>query len=99
MYIVSMLLRFEWDEQKAAENLRKHGVSFRESRAAFTDENHVELFDESHSEDEGRFSVVGFSEKARLVRVTYTARGNNVRIITARPATKKERKYYENQKD
>jgi uncharacterized protein len=59
--------RFTWDPTKAARNLRDHGVSFDEANSAFQDDGRVEQFDEGHSEDEARHSVIGFSSKGHLL--------------------------------
>src|SRR2546421_12176736 len=66
-----MASRFTWRDSKAARNLRKHHVSFEEATDVFYDEGRVELFDEEHSEDQGRYSIIGFSNKARLLFVSY----------------------------
>lgn len=88
-------MHFEWDEEKAALNLKKHGVSFDEAKTVFDDLFSVELFDPDHSEDEMRFIIVGESKMQRLLVVSYTERENGVRIISARMLTSKERRDYE----
>lgn len=93
-----MLLRhgFTWDDDKADRNLKDHGVSFDEAADTFYDPNRVELFDEGHSEDEGRYIVLGFSGKGRFLFVSFTPIGNDLtRIIHARVAERKWRKVYE----
>ncbi len=86
---------FEWDDDKAESNLAAHGVTFAEARTAFSDSAHVELYDEDHSEDEGRFAAIGFSSKGRLLLVVFTPRGERMRIISARMAEHDEEEVYE----
>ncbi len=88
--------RFSWDENKAAQNVRKHKVSFEEATSVFLDENAIEFFDPDHSEDEDRFLMLGMSWRLRLLVVHYTVRepGRRIRIISARKATKNEAKAY-----
>jgi uncharacterized protein len=93
---------FEWDVRKAAENLRKHGVSFREAASVFwTDDFAVELYDPEHSEEEERFVTIGFSESAALLLVVHCERldqtsGNEVvRILSARRADASAKKRYQ----
>lgn len=90
------MIAFEWDQAKAASNQKKHGVSFEEARSVFYDEFAVQFFDEENSESEDRFLMLGFSDEARLLIVCHCERerGNIIRIISARKATKKEGKYY-----
>ena len=90
-----MELRFEWDPDKEAANRRKHGVSFEEARTAFGDPLAVTADDWEHSEIEPRYLLLGRSERGRLLMVAHTERGDRVRIISARPATPRERKSYE----
>lgn len=89
-------VRFSWDENKAAQNARKHGVSFEEAMSVFWDERAIEFFDPDHSEDEDRFLMLGISWRLRLLAVHYTVRrgGKQIRIISARRATKNESKAY-----
>lgn len=85
---------FEWDADKAESNLQRHNISFEEAVSAFDDENLVDEFDESHSENELRFNLIGLTEKG-LLFVVYTERGDDViRIISARKATKFEEEIY-----
>ena len=86
---------FEWDDDKAASNLAEHDVSFEEARAVFGDSARVEFYDEEHSEDEGRFAVIGFSSKGRLLFVVFTPRGESIRMISARIAERDEEERYE----
>ena len=89
-------MRFTWDEAKAAENLRKHGVSFEEGSTAFADENARLKHDPEHSQHEDRFILLGFSATLRLLVVCHAYRENDelIRIISARKATPNERKQY-----
>lgn len=87
---------FVWDADKAETNLREHGVTFDEATDVFYDPNRVELFDEGHSENEARYVVLGFSNKSRLLFVSFTPIGKDImRIIHARVAERKWRKFYE----
>ena len=86
---------FEWDPNKAKENLQIHGVSFDEAGTAFRDTLSLVIYDPLHSEAEDRFVLLGNSHKNRLLVVVHTARGDNIRLISARKASKKERKQYE----
>jgi uncharacterized protein len=86
---------FEWDPEKAKRNLEIHDVSFDEASTAFGDALSLTIYDPLHSEDEDRFILIGSTYKNRLLTVIHTVRGNNIRIISARKATKKEREYYE----
>jgi uncharacterized DUF497 family protein len=87
---------FCWDERKSRENRRKHGVSFEEASTAFADENARLKHDPDHSQDEDRFILLGFSAKVRLLVVAhvYGQDGKQIRIISARKATRNERKQY-----
>lgn len=89
-------MEFEWDKEKAVANFKKHGVSFEEAALAFFDENAVELFDEMNSEDEVRYQLIGISN-TRLIFVAYTARGEKIRIISARKANAKQIRIYNEQ--
>jgi uncharacterized DUF497 family protein len=89
-------LRFEWDQRKAAANLKKHGVSFDEAKSVFIDER-AKLIDEpDHSDDEDRFVLLGLSSVLRLLLVChcYRAEDNVIRIISARKASTHEFKSY-----
>jgi len=89
------MLIFEWDSQKAKSNLKKHGVSFEEASTAFQDTLSLTIDDPLHSIDEVRVVLIGMLNKNRLLVVVHTGKGDNIRIISARKATKKERKNYE----
>ena len=88
-------MRFEWDPQKAAKNLRKHDVSFAEAATVFNDELSVTIHDPDHSAEEDRYIIIGWSDRRRLLMVAHTDRQNRVRIISARELTRAERKTYE----
>ena len=90
-----MALQFAWDARKAAANLRKHGVAFAEATTAFGDPLSLTIPDPDHSEDEGRFLLIGRSTRQHLVVVAHVERGDTVRLISARPATRRERIVYE----
>lgn len=87
---------FSWDDRKERDNQRKHGISFEEAVTAFTDENARVKHDSEHSEDEDRFILLGFSAKLRLLVVAHAYRKDEteIRIISARKATRNERRQY-----
>ena len=89
-------MTFSWDDRKDRENQRKHGISFEEATTAFADENARLKHDPSHSRDEERFILLGFSAKLRLLVVAHAYRQveTEIRIISARKATRNERKQY-----
>jgi uncharacterized DUF497 family protein len=86
---------FEWDDAKAESNERKHGVSFTEAMTIFADPLSVTGYDPRHADGEDRFLTMGTSVAGRLLVVSHTDRGDAVRIISARVATRRERKDYE----
>jgi len=90
-----MSIQFEWDNQKAAANLKKHQVNFEEALTVFGDPLAVIFDDEAHSTDEIREIIIGHSTNNRLLLVSFTERGQAIRLISARLVTKKERKDYE----
>ena len=90
-----MSLQFEWDDTKAAANLKKHGVGFAEALTVFADPLARVFDDPDQSEDEPREIILGFSAKLRLLVVGFTERSGSVRLIHARRATKAERKRHE----
>lgn len=90
-----MTLRFEWDPAKAAGNLVKHGVSFEEASTVFADPLGRIADDQRHSTEEPRFVLLGQSERQRLLAVMYTERADTIRLISARGATPRERRAYE----
>jgi hypothetical protein len=88
-------LRFEWSASKARLNAEKHGVTFDEAATAFRDPL-ARIFDDPvHSSGEHRELLVGHSRRARLIVVSFAERGDRIRIISARNATKRERRDYE----
>jgi uncharacterized DUF497 family protein len=87
--------RFEWDEVKADENLRKHAVSFEEATAVFLDPFSITRFDPDHSIDEHRYIDIGLSQRSGVLVVVYTERARKIRIISCRKATLAEQKHYE----
>ena len=91
-------ITFVWDERKNQENQRKHGISFEEAITIFADENARLIRDTDHSESEERFILIGFSAKLRILVVVHAYRQDEkeVRIISARKATPKERRQYGN---
>jgi uncharacterized DUF497 family protein len=95
-----MSVRFEWDDDKAKANLKKHRVSFEEASTVFDDPLAKIFSDDQHSAAEIREIIVGDSVSGRLVLVSFTERGRDViRIISARVATRNERKSHEENKD
>lgn len=88
-------MRFEWDPRKAAHNATKHGVSFEEARTAFDDDFFLVFSDPDHSLEELRFLILGRSRQGRLLVVVYTEREEATRLISAREATRRERRTYE----
>ena len=87
-------LEFEWDEDKAASNLEKHGVSFFEAASVFLDDHGLYIPDLTHSLDEDRIILVGWSNR-NVLTVSHAVRGERYRIITAREAEPWERRAYE----
>ena len=89
-------IEFSWDARKARQNLQKHKVSFEEASTVFYDENAIEFFDPEHSMDEERFLMLGLSGRLRTMVVSYCLRkkGTEIRIISARRATKNEERVY-----
>ena len=90
------MIEFEWDEAKAAANLKKHQVSFEAAKSVFFDEFGVQFFDDDHLSDEERFLMLGMSSGAKLLIVCHCERdhGMTIRIISARKATKRESAFY-----
>ena len=87
-----MPVQFEWDEDKAALNLKKHGVRFETAARVFEDEDRIEFYDSAHSTEEDRYNTIGMVDN--ILFVVYTERKNRVRLISARPANSKERSLY-----
>lgn len=89
-------ISFSWDDLKSKTNQKKHGVIFEEAQTVFFDENAIEYFDPDHSEIEDRFLMLGLSYRLRVLVISYSFRKDEteIRIISARRATKKEQKAY-----
>ena len=89
-------LVFEWDDIKATENRKKHGVTFEEAQSVFFDDQAIQFLDSEHSDKEERFLMLGFSFKLRILLVVHCFRESDstIRIISARKATKTETRYY-----
>jgi uncharacterized DUF497 family protein len=90
-----MKLSFEWDEDKAKANLKKHRVGFDEAITIFTDPFSMTIHDPDHSADEQRYIDIGSSDQGRVLVVVYTERGSNIRLVSCRKSTPSERKRYE----
>ncbi len=88
-------MEFEWDPNKATRNLKKHKVSFQEAATVFNDLYSMTFIDPDHSIDESRYITIGLSHRGRIIIMSHTNRGDRIRIISAREATRKERKFYE----
>jgi uncharacterized DUF497 family protein len=88
-------MEIEWDPDKAVRNLAKHGVSFQEAATVFGDPLAVTYFDPDHSTEEDRYLTFGSSVEGKLLVVSHTDREDRTRIISARRATRNERKAYE----
>lgn len=88
-------MKFEWDNKKAAANLKKHGISFESAAGAFSDELSATFPDPDHSKSEMRFITYGMADDGKLLVVSHTEDGDTIRIISARLATNHERKRYE----
>ena len=89
-------LIFDWDHKKNRANLSKHGVGFGEAKSCFFDPMHILLIDQDHSSNEERLILLGMSEKSRLLVVVHSEVNEGViRIVSARKATKTERRAYE----
>ena len=86
---------FEWDDDKNAANITKHGIQFLTAALVFDDDNRLEIFDDEHSDYEDRYITIGMiEEEAIIAMVVYTPRNNSIRLISARKANKKERELY-----
>lgn len=88
-------MQFEWDREKAQESESKHGISFDEAATVFYDPLAASFDDPDHSVGEQRLITIGYSSQDRLLVVSHAERGENIRIISARPATTPERKRHE----
>lgn len=92
------MIKFEWSDIKASKNVEKHGVSFEEASTVFYDDFAVQFYDTDHSElEEDRFLILGISNNSRMLMVCHCEKqsGDVLRIISARKATKNERKFYQ----
>ena len=90
-----MALVFEWDDKKAETNLRKHNISFEEASTVFGDDLSITIEDPLHSQDENRYILIGQSVHSRTLVVIHLEKTDSIRIISARRATKKEKRFYE----
>ena len=90
-----MPFTFEWDSRKARSNLAKHGVGFEEASTVFGDPLSLTVMDPEHSLGEERYVTMGKAFNDKLLVVVHTDRGDNIRIISARRASRRERKFYE----
>lgn len=88
-------MQFEWDNFKAWKNLKKHGVSFEEASTVFGDPLSLTVADPLHSFSEERFITIGSSARGKTIVVIHVQKGDNIRVVSARRATKRERKVYE----
>jgi len=90
------MIKFDWNPAKADINIKKHGVSFEESRSVFYDEFAVQFFDQDNSDVEDRFLMLGMSNETNILIVCHCERdnGNTILIISSRKATKNEQKHY-----
>lgn len=89
------MLIFEWDPEKARENEQKHSVGFPEASEVFDDDHSSSVPDPDHSADEDRYLIFGVSKQGQHLVVSYTERGERIRLISARPMTSRERRAYE----
>ena len=85
-------LLFEWDEEKNAANIKKHGIDFEDAIRVFEDDDRIEIYDAAHSGEEDRYNTIGMVND--VLFVVYTERREAIRIISARPATRGERSIY-----
>lgn len=90
-----MGLRFEWDEGKASQNVEKHGIAFENAATVFGDPLSLTIDDPLHSQEERRFVTIGESVGREVLVVVHAERKSVIRIISARPATRRERRDYE----
>ncbi len=88
-------MKFEWNPNKAVMNLRKHSISFQEATTVFDDSLSVSFPDPDHSIGESRYVIIGMSGSGQLLVVSHTDRENRTRIISARRASRHERRFYE----
>jgi uncharacterized protein len=91
-------MEFEWHPDKARLNLEKHGVSFEDAATVFGDALSVTFPDPDHSIGESRYIIIGMAITNQLLVIAHTDRGDNIRLISARLATRPERKFYERER-
>ena len=91
------MLLFEWDEEKAAVNLKKHHVDFNDAMRVFEDDYRIEFYDIAHSDEEDRYNTIGMVRD--VLFVVYAERGEYIRIISARKANRKEERLYYRRKE
>ena len=96
--IKAVSVRYEWDEIKAKRNVEKHGVSFEEAATVFTDTLSLTIADLLHSFEEKRFVIIGEAATGDLLVVVHTHRQDTIRIISAREATRREKRNYEDKR-
>jgi uncharacterized DUF497 family protein len=96
-WLYTRAVEYEWDPEKDRVNREKHGISFAEASTVFLDPLAATVVDERHSIEELRFRTVGYTATERLVLVAHTDRDDRIRIISARDATPRERRQYEQQ--
>jgi uncharacterized protein len=88
-------VRFKWDPQKAAKNVEKHGVTFQEASTVFRDPLSATAYDPDHSVLDRRYVTIGVSQRGRLLMIAHSEQEDAIRLISARVATKQERRIYE----
>jgi uncharacterized DUF497 family protein len=91
-------MEFEWDPKKARANVRKHRISFEEAATVFDDDLSFTFDDELHSHTERRYATLGLSNRGHVLVIAHTMRGDSVRIISAREATSREKRWYEKER-
>ena len=91
------MIKFDWDQSKAKSNLKKHGIAIEEAQSVFYDEFAIQFYDEESSQVEDRFILLGNSNESNILIVCHCEREDDevIRIISARKATRNERKFYE----
>ena len=98
MKVLPKLLSFDWDTGNIDKNYEKHGISTNAAEEPFTDPDLLTFPDPTHSKSENRYHLLGKTEQNDILLITYTLRGEKIRIISARIANKNERRFYENKK-
>jgi len=86
-------MRYQWDRNKALKNLNKHGIDFADAVSVFSDELAITIFDDRFEEE--RFITIGMDILSRILVVVYTLRNDEIRLTSARKATRNERRQYE----